>query len=176
MDLSSLCRVRRRRRAHVSLAVSSRRVANSQTLFFLRARASPLALTSIEVHAYPLNTSPTTSLTLSCAPRPSFAPRSLAGNSTATSSIELDDDELDELDRRRPHERPRSPAVTAARRAVSSSSQCLRGRAVSQDSNKSEARRQSSTRAHARELDARGSTSRSPSRHGCATVVAGPTS
>ena len=117
----------------------SRRVASriSQTLFFLRARASPLALTSIEVHAYPLNTSPTTSLTLSCAPRPSFAPRSLAGNSTATSSIELDDDELDELDRRATSRATAlTSRVTAARRAVSSSSQYLRGRAVSRNSNK----------------------------------------
>ena len=47
----------------------------------------------------------------------------------------------------------------------------VRGR-LSEFERKSEARRQSSTRAHARELDARGSTSRSPSRHGCATVVA----
>jgi len=128
----------------------SRRVASriSQTLFFLRARASPLALTSIEVHAYPLNTSPTTSLTLSCAPRPSFAPRSLAGNSTATSSIELDDDELDELDRRATSRATAlTSRATAARRAVSSSSQYLRGRAVSRNSN-------TTKRGEATELDA----------------------
>lgn len=154
----------------------SRRVASriSQTLFFLRARAFSARAhldrgTRVSAKHFSNN----------------FAHALLRAEAVVRSSLarrQLDRDVVHRARRRRTR-RARPPSDLTSDRAHLASDRREtrsvvlipippRAGCLSEFEQKSEARRQSSTRAHARELDARGSTSRSPSRHGCATVVA----
>ena len=174
MDLSSLCRVRRRRRAHRQSRslVASRRESLKLSSFCARARSARAHLdrgTRVSAKHFSNN----------------FAHALLRAEAVVRSSLarrQLDRDVVHRARRRRTR-RARPPSDLTSDRAHLASDRREtrsvvlipippRAGCLSRFEQKSEARRQSSTRAHARELDARGSTSRSPSRHGCATVVA----